>query len=323
MSRQFHNSEISLSESPLDIVEAHPNRTPEHWLLVTVSHDHAFCETLLFAKKIKTCHFSLEITRSAEAKMCLWKIDQEEIPLGRPVCSVMVRSSLARRKRALGSAAMCHATLLRYNRAIIFQLCLLEYTSWLAGGIMFSGWRALTSEPIGVFVRGAGLWSRSTLLCQFVSKATRPTSYVTRQYCYSQRASVCLLDRLQLIAGCETLPAATLIKSLAHFRRRIRASATCSSIEGCKHVYQRVMCPMIIFVFDYVALYILLLFYVMKFRSLTSDIVHCATQPCKTQSRCATYLLNFIIFKPDSLITKIRLVMLWLDIMQRTYVALK
>lgn len=169
MSRQFHNSEISLSESLLDIVEAHPDRTPEHWLLVTVSHDHAFCETLGFARKIKPCHFSREITRSAGAKTCLSKIDRVEIPLWRPVCSVTVRSSLAGRTRALGSAAMCHATLLRYNRAIIFQLCLLEYTSWLAAGIMFSGWRALTSEPMGVFVRGAGLWSGSTLWCQFVS----------------------------------------------------------------------------------------------------------------------------------------------------------
>lgn len=48
MSCQFYNSEIPLSKSPFDIVEAHSDRTPEHWLLVTVSHDHAVSETLGF-----------------------------------------------------------------------------------------------------------------------------------------------------------------------------------------------------------------------------------------------------------------------------------
>lgn len=34
---------------------------------------------------------------------------------------------------------------------------------------------------MGVFVQGAGLRSASTLQCQFVSKTTRPTSYVNGQ----------------------------------------------------------------------------------------------------------------------------------------------
>lgn len=48
-------------------------------------------------------------------------------------------------------------------------------------------------RAMGVFVQEAGLWSCSTLQCQFVSKPTGPTSYVNRLHCYSD---ICLLAAL-------------------------------------------------------------------------------------------------------------------------------